>query len=175
MRVHKTRHDTPEISVPLPTLTPADQPGKEDRQVNGATSELRSQDPAEQDHATVHGCEQPWPSMSAKESGESDSKGRVLNNFRVDLRAPNAERGEADWRNSNAFDRNTYYGPTDFALVPDGSGCLEATRFNSNKEFASLDAFSGGTSPIGFGGSQPHSAHRLTSSRLHLATQIRHN
>lgn len=86
-----------------------------------------------------------------------------------------AECSEADWKVSNAFDRNTYYGPTDFAHMPDDSEYPELACADSHDELFPSDDFCTGTLPIASNGNQPFIWRKHRSSRLHLANQIRHN
>ncbi len=171
---HADVHGSQTLS-PLPILLPADHARPAHLQLNRKPVGLRAQDSGEQDHATAHRPERSWQSHSATGCGESEANSRVLNSFRIDMRAPSTEPGEADWRNSNAFDRNTYYGPTDFAFVPEDLECVGSIRLSSNKERAAAHAFSSDAASRDFGGRQTLSSCKDRSSRLHLANQIRHN
>jgi hypothetical protein len=80
-----------------------------------------------------------------------------------------------DWKVANAFDRNSYYGPTDFGHMPDEQQCSIPAEWCSNVANDRIDAFCNGIPPIEFGTRQVQSGRAHKSSKLHLANQIRQN
>lgn len=162
-----------QILKPLSIPTPMLQRHNEQRNVNASTGELLSQDPVEQDRST--GPDGDRSSTSVTERFAMESRTQVVAGSGGNVAVPRAGCNEADWRVANAFDRNTYYGPTDFALMPDDSEGPASPAPRSNQEHAVSDVFSSNAPLIEFGGSHASPSCRSTYSRLHLANQIRKN
>jgi hypothetical protein len=167
--------DSAQVLKPLPILTPTVQRRDAEMKVNVSTGVMRSHDTGDQDHSTAHNCDPSSPSPSATERFATNARRQVVAGSSHKVAVPRAERGEGDWKVSNAFDRNAYYGPKDFALMPDDSEYLASSGLCSNEDLATPDAFCSGTPPIEFGGAQAQSSQKSKTSRLHLANQIRQN
>ena len=88
---------------------------------------------------------------------------------------PMYEDSGQDWKVSNAFDRNSYYGPTDFGHMPDELECSIPANSFSDVANDRIDAICNGIPPIKFGTRQVQSGRVHKSSKLHLANQIRQN
>ena len=93
----------------------------------------------------------------------------------TDPKYPMYEDSGQDWKVSNAFDRNSYYGPTDFGHMPDELECSIPSNWCSDVVNDRIDAICNGIPPIKFGTRQVQSGRVHKSSKLHLANQIRQN
>ena len=93
----------------------------------------------------------------------------------TDSKYPMIEASGPDWKVANAFDRNSYYGPTDFGHMPDELECSIPAKWCSDVAHDRIDAFCNGIPPIEFGTRQVQSGRVHKSSKLHLANQIRQN
>ncbi len=164
-----------QVLKPLPNLNPMQQRRNEQINVSASTVGLRSQDMVDQARSTNPRGDLSSPSPSATERFAMEARMQVVADSGDNVAVPRAGLNEADWRVSNAFDRNTYYGPTDFAQMPDDSEGLASRGFCSNEETAFSDAFCSGTLLIEFGRAHALPGRMSRSSRLHLANQIRKN
>ena len=159
--------DSAQPLKPLPILTPTFQRRDEEKKVNTSAGE--------QAESVAHGSTSFSTAPLASERFATDAGRQMVADSRHNVPVARSEHGEPDWRVSNAFDRNTYYGPTDFSLIPDDSECWASSGLCSTDEVAASDAFCSGTPPIEFGGAHAQPSQKSQSSRLHLATQIRQN
>lgn len=153
-----------QVFKPLAIPTPMLQRHNEQRNVNALTGEPLSQDPVEQDRSAGADSDRSSPSVTGHSAMEATTQVVAGSGC-----------SEADWRVANAFDRNTYYGPTDFALMPDDSECPASSGSRSNQPHDVSDVFCSSASLIEFGGAHGSPSSRFRSSRLHLANQIRKN
>ena len=167
--------DSGQALKPLPIMTPAVQRRTEYGKVGDSSKGLRSLHTSEQNHTVVHASDELLLSDLAPAGVATNPQRQTFNASSDDGRATNTEVSESDWSVSNAFDRNAYYGPTDFALMPEESGHPEATQGYTCDEHAPHNAFCNGTPPIEFGRTRALSGRKTDSSPLHLANQIRHN
>ena len=167
--------DSAQVLKPLPILTPTVQRRDAEMRVKVSTGEVRSQYRDGQERSTAHNGGPSSTSESATERFAMEARMQVAADSRHNVSVPQAECSEGDWKVSNAFDRNAYYGPKDFALMPDESECLASSGVCSSEDIAAPDAFCSGTLPIEFGGAQAQPSQKSKSSKLHLANQIRQN
>ncbi len=167
--------DSSQVLKPLPILAPAVQHCDAEMRVKVLTEEMRSQDRNGQDRSTAHNGGPSSTSESATECFAMEARRQVVADSTHEVPVLRSECTEGDWKVANAFDRNAYYGPKDFALMPDGSECLASSGFCSCDNLAAPDAFCVGTPPSKFDGTQTQSSQKSNSSRLHLANQIRQN
>ena len=167
--------DSAQVLKPLPILTPTVQSRDAEMRVKVSPGEMRSHDRDGQEHSTAHNSGPSSTSESASGRIAMEARMQGVVDSRHDVAVPQAECSGGDWKVSNAFDRNAYYGPKDFALMPDDSEYLASSGLCSNEDLATPDAFCSGTPPIEFGGAHAQPSQKSQSSRLHLATQIRQN
>ena len=167
--------DSTQVLKPLPILTPTVQSRDAEMRVKVSPGEMRSHDRDGQEHSTAHNSGPSSTSESASGRIAMEARMQGVVDSRHDVAVPQAECSGGDWKVSNAFDRNAYYGPKDFALMPDDSECLASSGVCSSKNRAASDAFCSGTLPLEFGGGQAQSGQKSKSSKLHLANQIRQN
>jgi hypothetical protein len=167
--------DSAQVLKPLPILTPTVQSRDAEMRVKVSPGEMRSHDRDGQEHSTAYNSGPSSTSESASGRIAMEARMQGVVDSRHDVAVPQAECSGGDWKVSNAFDRNAYYGPKDFALMPDDSECLASSGVCSSKNRAASDAFCSGTLPLEFGGGQAQSGQKSKSSKLHLANQIRQN
>lgn len=167
--------DSSQTLKPLPILAPAVQQRANDRKAGSATGSLYSVDADNSAHSRVRDFVPFSLSFSMAEYFASDEKNSDEMASPQDTNRSRHEHKEADWRVANAFDRNTYYAPTDFGFTPDELDCSIPASLCSNVEDVRLDAFCNGIPPIDLRVNQLQSSRGRRVSALHLANQIRQN
>ena len=158
---------------PLPIPTPMLQRHHEEKNVNASLGEVISQGKVERYRSTSPCGDR--SSTSATERFAMQARTQVVTGSGDSVAVPRLDCNEADWSVSNAFDRNTYYGPTDFALMPDNSEGSASRGLRSNEEHTVSGALCSSKPLIEFGGVQASTSWNSMSSPLHLANQIRKN
>jgi len=168
--------DSSQPLKPLPILAPAVQ--RQNRVVSAETDHLPQQECSGASLSVDPNCGQFVPFVSSpadRKRADTLGCGVLHNRIAPKSKHPVHDASRPDWKVANAFDRNSYYGPTDFGYMPDEQDCSMATNSGSNVGNDQLDAFCNGIPPIELGTRQVQSGPARKSTRLHLANQIRQN
>jgi hypothetical protein len=160
---------------PLPIRAPAVLQRGDDMKAGAVTETLRNADAGNSADSRVSDFVPFSSLLSMAECFASDLRTSDVKASPHDTNSSRYEHKESDWRIANAFDRNTYYGPTDFGVTLDELDCSIPASLCSNVEDVRLDAFCNGTPPIEVRVNQLQSSRVLRASALHLANQIRQN
>lgn len=160
---------------PFAILAPFEQRWGQDVKPDADKEGLRSTVSGSSDHSVLREFVPFVSPPSVSERFAMNARRGISTGSMSDPRNPRAEHQDADWRVANAFDRNAYYGPTDFGYMPDDAEFSIPANLCSSIEDHRIDAFCNFTPLSEFGTHRVSPVRVLSYSKLHLANKIRQN